>query len=58
MGCDIVSKKQPAFNATARAFNLKGSDGRRLCELLEAEGILFDERGRLDSKKVGWDGMS
>jgi hypothetical protein len=58
MGCDIVSKKQSAFNGTARAFNLKGSGGQRLCELLEAEGILFDERRRLHSKEVGWDGIS
>ena len=27
-------------------------------ELLEAEGVLFDERGRVDLKRYGWEGPS
>ena len=34
--------------------SLKGSTGRRQRELLEAEGIAFDEAGSVDFTRAGW----
>ena len=36
--------------------SLKGSDQTRQQELLEAEGVKFDEHQRVDLKRFGWNG--
>ncbi len=36
--------------------SLKGSDQTRQQELLEAEGVEFDEHHRVDLKRFGWNG--
>ncbi|OQY83607.1 MAG: hypothetical protein B6D40_06735 [Anaerolineae bacterium UTCFX3] len=45
-----------------RVINAKGEisprpGARRQRELLEAEGVVFDEKGRVDFKKFGWKGL-
>lgn len=45
-----------------RVVNAKGEisprpGARRQRELLEAEGVVFDEKGRVDFKKFGWKGL-
>ncbi|MGC9347483.1 MAG: MGMT family protein [Anaerolineae bacterium] len=43
---------QRVVNAQGK-ISLQGSDQRRL---LEAEGVEFDEKGRIDLKRFGWSG--
>ena len=38
--------------------SLPGESGRKQQELLEAEGIEFDARGRIDLNRFGWTGTS
>ncbi|GIK10436.1 MAG: hypothetical protein JETCAE02_25550 [Anaerolineaceae bacterium] len=45
-----------------RVINAKGEisprpGAQRQRELLEAEGVVFDEKGRVDFKKFGWKGL-
>jgi methylated-DNA-protein-cysteine methyltransferase-like protein len=44
---------QRVINARGQ-ISLKGSTGRKQRELLEAEGVVFDERGSVDFTRVGW----
>ena len=44
---------QRVINARGQ-ISLKGSIGRKQRELLEAEGIVFDETGSVDLASVGW----
>ena len=44
---------QRVINARGQ-ISLKGSTGRKQRELLEAEGIVFDETGSVDLARVGW----
>lgn len=44
---------QRVINARGQ-ISLKGPNGRKQRELLEAEGILFDEKGSLDLAGIGW----
>jgi methylated-DNA-protein-cysteine methyltransferase related protein len=46
---------QRVINAQGK-ISLKGSNQSLQQELLEAEGIEFDERQRVDLKQFGWDG--
>ncbi len=46
---------QRVINAQGKV-SLKGSDQTRQQELLEAEGVEFDERSRVDLKRFGWSG--
>ncbi len=36
--------------------SLKGTSGQMQRQRLEAEGVLFDQRGRVDLKRFGWKG--
>jgi methylated-DNA-protein-cysteine methyltransferase-like protein len=44
---------QRVINARGQ-ISLKGSIGKRQRELLEAEGIAFDDTGSVDFARVGW----
>jgi methylated-DNA-protein-cysteine methyltransferase-like protein len=46
---------QRVTNAQGK-ISLKGSDQSHQRELLEAEGIEFDQRQRVDLKRFGWNG--
>ena len=46
---------QRVINAQGK-ISLKGSDHSRQQELLEAEGVTFNERQRVDLKRFGWNG--
>lgn len=48
---------QRVVNARGEVSERSGGGGtHRQRERLEAEGVLFDGRGRIDFKRVGWDG--
>ena len=47
---------QRVINAQGKISPRPGSDGSLQRQLLEEEGVLFDERDRIDLKKFGWDG--
>lgn len=36
---------------------IRGSDHTFQRKLLEAEGVVFDERGRVDLERIRWDGL-
>ena len=44
---------QRVINARGQV-SLKGPTGRKQRELLEAEGVVFDESGAVDLAQVGW----
>ncbi len=44
---------QRVINARGEV-SLKGATGKRQRELLEAEGVEFDEHGRVDFARCGW----
>ena len=46
---------QRVINAQGK-ISLRGSDNSRQQELLEAEGVEFDDRQRVDLKRFGWTG--
>jgi len=48
---------QRVVNAQGK-ISLRGGGESRQRELLEAEGVFFDERGRIDLKRFGWAGPS
>ena len=45
---------QRVINAQGK-ISLPGKGGLEQRELLEAEGVQFDDRGRVDLKRFGWD---
>jgi methylated-DNA-protein-cysteine methyltransferase-like protein len=47
---------QRVINAQGKISIRKGAERQR--ELLETEGVVFDERGRVDMKRYGWEGPS
>jgi methylated-DNA-protein-cysteine methyltransferase-like protein len=46
---------QRVINAQGK-ISLRGGGEQRQRELLEAEGVSFDERGRVDLRRFGWAG--
>ncbi|MDI6694566.1 MAG: MGMT family protein [Anaerolineales bacterium] len=48
---------QRVVNAQGK-ISLRGGGESRQRELLEAEGVVFDEHGRIDLKRFGWAGPS
>lgn len=49
---------QRVINSQGKISERRGGGHLRQRELLEEEGVLFDERGRVDLKRYGWDGPS
>jgi methylated-DNA-protein-cysteine methyltransferase-like protein len=49
---------QRVLNAQGKISLPAAGGGDRQRQLLEAEGVMFDERGRIDLKKFGWEGPS
>ena len=47
---------QRVINAQGKISVRKGGGHNHQRELLEAEGVFFDERGRVDLTRFGWDG--
>ncbi|MCI0520453.1 MAG: MGMT family protein [Chloroflexi bacterium] len=47
---------QRVLNAQGKISLPADRGGERQRQLLEAEGVVFDERGRIDLKKFGWEG--
>jgi methylated-DNA-protein-cysteine methyltransferase-like protein len=47
---------QRVINAQGKISLRQGSGGTRQRELLEAEGVQFDERDRVDLKQYQWEG--
>ena len=53
--CPVDVPWQRVINSQGK-ISLKGSDQTRQQELLEAEGVKFDEHQRVDLKRFGWNG--
>lgn len=51
--CPAVVPWQRVINAQGR-ISLPGEGGERQRELLEEEGVIFDERNRVSFKQYGW----
>jgi methylated-DNA-protein-cysteine methyltransferase-like protein len=49
---------QRVINSQGKVSLRPGGGGVHQRELLEAEGVVFDERGRVDLKKFAWSGQS
>jgi methylated-DNA-protein-cysteine methyltransferase-like protein len=47
---------QRVINAQGKISLRRGSGSQQQRELLEAEGVVFDERERVDLKRYGWPG--
>ena len=54
--CPASVPWQRVISAQGKISLRPGSGGNRQRELLEAEGILFDERGKIDLTVYGWQG--
>lgn len=49
---------QRVINSQGKISKRRGGGHLRQRELLEEEGVLFDERGSVDLKRYGWEGPS
>jgi len=49
---------QRVINSQGKVSLRPGGGGTNQRELLEAEGVIFDDRDRVDLKTYGWDGPS
>lgn len=54
-GCPESVPWQRVVNAQGKISLRPGAEKQR--ELLEAEGVVFDDRGRIDLKIYGWEGI-
>lgn len=55
-GCPPDVPWQRVINAQGKVSLRPGEGGNRQRELLESEGVTFDERDRVDLKRFGWSG--
>lgn len=57
-GCPSDVPWQRVLNAQGKVSLRAGSGGEEQRKLLEAEGVTFDERERVDLSRYGWEGPS
>jgi methylated-DNA-protein-cysteine methyltransferase-like protein len=57
-GCPADVPWQRVINAQGKISLRRGADADAQRQLLEAEGVQFDERGRVDFNKYLWEGLN